>query len=74
VSYDPDLYGPPERGNEDPEQDDDWEALLEAMPGCSAAAMVHGAEGGGVLVCMKAEGHDGPHVDSMDGIAWSIDD
>ena len=30
MSFDPDLYGPPERGNEDPGQDDDWEALLEA--------------------------------------------
>jgi hypothetical protein len=29
MAPDPDLYGPPERGNEDDEQDDDWEALME---------------------------------------------
>lgn len=29
MSYDPDLYGPPEYEPEDPGQDDDWEALLQ---------------------------------------------
>jgi hypothetical protein len=30
MAPDPDLYGPPERGNEDDEQDDDWEVLMDA--------------------------------------------
>lgn len=29
MRYDPDLYGPPEEGNEDPTMDDEWEALME---------------------------------------------
>ena len=29
MTFDPDLYGPPEYEPPDPEIDDDWEALLE---------------------------------------------
>jgi hypothetical protein len=28
MAPDPDLYGPPERDNEDPQQDDDWDLFL----------------------------------------------
>ena len=30
MTPDPDLYGPPERGNEDPQQDDDAELFFDA--------------------------------------------
>jgi hypothetical protein len=32
MTYDPDLYGPPERGNEDPQQEDDWTRATEPDP------------------------------------------
>jgi hypothetical protein len=32
VAPDPDLYGPPERDNEDPQQEDDWDLFLEWAP------------------------------------------
>jgi hypothetical protein len=32
MAPDPDLYGPPEHGNENDEQDDDWEVLFEWAP------------------------------------------
>jgi hypothetical protein len=45
VAPDPDLYGPPERDNEDPQQDDDWEALLElyATEDCPECGLYGGA-------------------------------
>lgn len=57
MSHDPDLYGPPEYEPEDPQQDDDWEALLEGPPP------------GWRMECPRCQEIDGLHAVGCLGIA-----